>query len=528
MAFIDDGMKDKLAIRRRALLGIEENTKTIKELFVETKPSDKFESKQLDRFNSLPKDFKLALESMKITHNLPYEMSLPALLATANFGTASLIDVKMKMFEEDYVMPTHLWLLTLAGASKGKTTIFNLIGKAVREFEAQQEIRYKHEEEDYKLARAIYKKQYDSILRKTKLTSDEMRDEILFLGPEPEPPVGTDFTVPTATLNGLINSLNEVPFCRIASDEAGNFFNSHSMKKETEIEMITALSALFSGSPIGRITGIREDKTKIYDRRFSMYFLTQPENADFLNKRIYREQGFLNRVLISQTPHWRLPKMSGKSATETAKAKQLLEPFNKRVLELLNTPKQFKENSKHRLGPKAYTIDDDADKVLREFGDALDDQAQPGEKYEEYAGFVGRATEHIVRLASTFTVYQGKDTIDMCDIGCGMELYNFFLEQLINLEIGGNSKFAEEIAIGERFMKWLSGTFDKDTKHGKKGELVCPDEGRSTTWLTTKAPRFWSRDLKEHQRKEILHELVKRQQLKIQVDGTTEFFTLVR
>lgn len=528
MAFTDDGSSEKLAKQRRALLGIKENEKTIKDLFVETKPADKFESKQLERFNSLPKDFKLALESMKITHNLPYEMSLPALLATANFGTSPLIDVRMKMFEEDYIMPTHLWLLTLAGASKGKTTIFNLIGKAIKEFEAQQEIRYQQEEEDYKLARAIYKKQYDNILRKTKLTSDEMRDEIDALGKEPQEPVGVDFTVPTATLNGLINSLRDVPFCRIASDEAGNFFNSHSMKKETEIEMITALSALFSGSPIGRITGIKEDKTKIYDRRFSMYFLTQPENADFLNKRIYREQGFLNRVLISQTPHWRLPKMSSKSDADTAKAKQLLEPFNKRVLELLNTQKQFKEDSKHRLQPKIYTINDDADKVLREFGDALDDQAQPGEKYEEYAGFVGRATEHITRLASTFTVYQGKATIDMDDVVTGMELYNFFLEQLINLEIGGNSKFAEEIAIGERFMKWFSGVFANDSKHGKRGELVCPDEGRSTTWLTTKAPRFWARDLKEHQRKEILHELVKRQQLTIKLDNTTEIFTVVK
>ena len=533
MAF-RDATQENLAMKRRALQGVKEVKEKAqshyKELFKDTDPSDKFEDVTLKRFDGLPKEWKLAIEACRINMNLPFEIALPALLGTANFATAPHIDVDMWMFDDGFVMPTHIWILILAEASKGKTTIFNFVARNnIKIWEREKEIQFEKDLADYEIKKTIHKAQVGKVTRNTKLSPSEMQEEIEdlneILG---KPPVGGDWTVPTATLNGLINSLNDVPFCRIANDEAGQFFEGHSLKKDTEKEMITALSALWSGSEIGRITGIRDDKTKIRDRRFQMFFFTQPENAEFLSKRIYRKQGFLNRLLITQAPAWRLPKMAGKTKGASTKAGEMMKGFDKRVLEMLREDKQFYSDSEVRLAPKLYEFTDEAADFIKEYNDILDNQSQPGEMYEEFAGFAGRGVEHATRFASIFTKWLKKDKIDLDDILLGVEIFEWFLEALLNLEIGGTSKFADQIATGERLVKWMKGRFDKDTKHGKKGQLICPAEGRAQAWITTKAPRFWSHNLVENERKEILTELVKRKQLSHRVDGKTDIFALIR
>ena len=531
MAFIDDGMSEQLKAQRDALLGIteaKEKTKEyfkdkeqITELFVETKPSDKFEIKELDQFKGLPNEFKWALESMKLTHNYPYEMSLPALLATVNFATSPLIDVHMRMFREGTIQPTNQWYMSLARSGATKSALFKEINKTITKWQKEKALAQADVEQSYEFELAVYKKNYKQIIDDKMLDDKDKARAFKNLGFQPERPAGSQHTVPTATLNALIDVLNTVPFCRIASDEASEFFHGYAMKEDNLKLTVSTMSSLFTGETIARMTGVKESNAEIHDRRFSMFFMTQPGNADFLNNAYLRRQGFLNRMLITNVPYFKLPKMASKDKVLSKKADDLMQPFHNLMLKLLNKEKIFEEGSNNlRLKPKVYDFDEDAFELITNWGDNYIEQGEPGGKLEKWQGFVSRAVEHATRTASMFTVINDKDTLDIDDVFLGMELFDFFLEQLINLEIDAPSaKFADDVQLREDFMDWFTGLFKKDNKHGKKGEMICPiGTERDMTWITNASPNFWRTHIDGTKRRAVLKELGDQNRIKARLE----------
>jgi len=523
MAFIDNGMSEKLKAQKDALLGITEAKEKTKEqfkakeqvsdLFVETKSSDKFEVKELDRFNGLPPEIKLVVESLKITHNYPLEMILPAVLSTINFATCPLIDVHAPMFNEDYIMQTGIWTLGMAPSGKTKSSIYSIMNKPITDWQRKLSLAQADAEQTYEFELAVYKKNYKQIIDDKTLDDKDKQRAFINLGFEPQSPPGSCYIVPTATLNALIDTLNKVPFCAIRNDEGSEFFHGYAMKEDNLKQTVSTMSSLFTGSPIARLTGVKESNAEIHDRRFSMFFLTQPGNADFLNSAYLRRQGFLNRLLIANCPDFDLPPMNGKDRKLTKKAKEMLQPFYQMITELLNRQKIFHEGSALQLKPRVYEFDDDAYDLITAWADNLNIQAKKGGKLFKWQGFISRATEHATRLASGFTIINKKDSLDLNDVFLGMELFDWFLEQLINLDIDTPSaKNIEDVELREQFMEWFYGAHTGDTIKSinlKEGDIICPaGEERAMGWLTKAGGNWWRRNIDGTKRRAILQELV--------------------
>jgi hypothetical protein len=333
------------------------------------------------------------------------------------------------------------------------------------------------------------------------------------LGPEPELPVGSTYTISTATRNGLIDILAEVPFARISSDEGGEFFSGHAMGNKLESnaqEMITSLSALWSGANIARNTGI--DRTQIANRRVTMFFMLQHEMAKFINLPIYSQQGFMHRFLITHTNYWEMPDLDIKRLPEIKKQQDKLEPFHQRIYELLKKQKHLKEGTNKELDLPIFKVDQDALELAAEYSNELKRDSKPGKIYEQWQGFTLRTLEHVLRLAANLACFENKSTIDLKSVTAGIELFNFYLEQRISLDVGVDSKFSDLVNNTHKFVMWFN-----QHKHTEK-EMVTKQ------WLTQRGPYWYQKQLSRLERNQLLEEVVDRGELHCEiVNGMTMF-----
>jgi hypothetical protein len=509
---LEDKRKQDLKKLRESLT---ERQEKLDELFVEKKLVDQHELKDKStRFNCLPKELKLAIESLKFTHNLPEEMSVQALLATVNFATSCHYNLDPEFFGKGIRVTTNGFFMTLAPTGGTKSTIFKTVSTGVERFEEEERIRFQTEYEAYQLQKAIYDKQHKKILNSKDAVNDVnwVQDQLNDLGEQPEEPIGSTYTVKTATRNGLIDVLSQVPFARISSDEGGEFFSGHAMGNKVESnaqEMITTLSDLWSGGKIDRNTGM--DRTTIANRRFTMFFMLQHEMAKFINLPIYSQQGFMHRFLITHTDYWEMPDLDVTRLPQIKKEQEKLEPFHQRIYELLKQQKHFKEGTLKELDLPTYKVDEDALDLVSKYSNELKKESRPNGTYEQWQGFTLRTLEHVLILSANLACFEGKKSIDINSVSAGIELFEFYLQQRVTLDVGVESKFAEVIQNAERFLQWFE----------KKKETV---EGVKKGFITQNAPRWYSKQLTRTERDRVLEELIDQGRIKVELMDNNSIF----
>ena len=514
MAFTDK-RQEKLLAMKRALTNVEKNDEKLKEFVVENKLIDKHELKQSHgRFDCLPKEVKLVIESLKFTHNLPEEMSVQAVLATINFATSCHYNLDPEFFGKGVIIPTNGYFIGLSPTGGTKSTIFKTVSKGIERFEEEERIRYKSDFDVFQLQHAIWKRQHDKIKNSKEAQNDItwIQNELRLLGDEPEAPIGSTYTVKTATRNGLIDILNEVPFARLSSDEGGEFFSGHSMGNKTESnaqEMITTLSDLWSGGRIDRNTGM--NRISIANRRFTMFFLLQHQMAKFINLPIYSQQGFMHRFLITHTDYWEMPDLDIKRLPAIRKEQEKLEPFHNRIYELLKQQKHFKEDSQRELDLPIFKVDEDALDLASQYSNQLKKESRSGQPYEQWQGFTLRTLEHVLRLSANLACFEGKKSIDLKSVTAGVELFNFYLEQRITLEIGVDSKQDDLIQNADKFLVWFNTADDTSS-------------GVLKSWITQRSPRWFQKNLAKSERDRILEELVDRGEIVLDMVDTKTYF----
>ena len=117
--------------------------------------------------------------------------------------------------------------------------------------------------------------QLSSILLNRKPVSKEqivkkkvgIKQALLELGPEPEPPLEGQFVTEEPTYEGIFKLLQYgQPSIGIFSAEGGRFIGGHAMSKENQLKTATGLSSLWDGSPMTRTRSGDGCKT-LYGRR---------------------------------------------------------------------------------------------------------------------------------------------------------------------------------------------------------------------------------------------------------------------
>jgi hypothetical protein len=344
---------------------------------------------------------------------------------------------------------------------------------------------------------------------------------------EPIRPNGHKFILDGATRNGLINTLDKVPFGGIFSADAATFFNGHSFSDAVRAnEMVATLSKFYSGETVERVTGIDDNNITLYNRRFNMLVLTQPDLAQFLSNKQYAAQGFTHRLLITQSP-FTMKRLSTGIQTETDaldRSYALLDTFNNKILQLMREieplqnimyQQQYAKFCRLTKNMAAYNttpqelllpvMQPDA-KGAVSLRDEYNRYVKLQASYQdnsELCSYYGRAFEHVLRLAATLSRFDGLDHISERYAKCAIGLMQWFNAQRGMIDIP-NANVKPVIDKAEKFYEWLN----------KKPNSEC-----------TKSEAFGCRVYKDsdtNEREDMIIELMSRGKIEVIEDKSTK------
>ena len=475
----------------------------------------------------LPDIIKDAMEVLTETANATDEITLPVTLAVASFATQGLADGNPIMWNRCAISNYFCVLVPSGGL---KTSISDSVLEGARRFETDNRSKAEEAEIEYQ----IQMKQYENEIK------DRVKQKIVVPGiipvatnpftklTKPKHPRTSRYMAGKFTLNGILNALKGVPHFGIFNSDAAEFFNSHAFKDPTSsIELVSALSRLWSGEQIDKLTGIEDIVTS--GKRTTALFMLQQQLAGFFVNSQFKDQGFTNRMLITQSEKItkkRADFADNKNFKKITTDERLI-PFNDRVYELLasvdDNQKKPQKSGLLALRQKLLDIDerdinvlfldiqpisdtDNSYNILQEFYNDMVDKMED-KTYEEYQNFISRAYEHCIRLATVLSLFDKKSTVTEREVACSVGLMYYFIDQRMNLTIDGTIKVNDIVECAEKVHKFLQEKY--------------PDKSVTKKILNNCGPNQY-RKMELPQRDRVMEELLSRDIIEItEIDGKT-------
>lgn len=451
-----------------------------------------------DRFNELPafcehlpNEFKNAMIALKDLHNTPYEFSLSVLLGMANTATQHLYDVESYKYG---IRPISLFIMILLGTGGSKSTILNELKGPFTDFQKRMWEAFKNEDARYLSENKIYKKkiaQYEK----------DQEDGLNPVFPEkPSPAETANYINSKFTVNGIIDTLKSQPHASIISAEAGVFFSSHAFQGSKQdstrsTEMTASLTTLWDGDPLSRV--IKDERISVDNRRVNSLLMVQEAVIrDVLNNKMFQEQGFIHRILISQIDSFEKPDMSYDTDVLNREevARNGLKQYLNKLDRLLSKRPTMKLDRSFELEPIVIPSTHDAKVYLAQFHNRCKDYGKQNNKLELYEGFSNRLHEHCIRVAATLAAFADDDVVEINieHAIAAVHIMDMFIDHRSKLEMGITDT-RPELTQGAKVMEvWFK---NNDSK------LLTENE------LRQKGPSSL-RNISAEQRKRILEDLL--------------------
>jgi hypothetical protein len=422
----------------------------------------------------LPEIIRNTMDALTETTNATDEITVPVTLAVASFATQGLADGYPHMWDKCAISNYFCVLVPSGGL---KTSISDSVLEGARRFELE----HREKAEDADTEYQVLLKKYESAIKDK---AKEKIDPLLGSAPpnpftrieKPKYPRTARYMAGKFTLNGIINALKGVPHFGIFNSDAAEFFNSHAFKDPTtSIELVSALSRLWSGEQIDKLTGVEDVVT--HGKRTTALFMLQQQLADFFVNSQFKDQGFTNRMLITQSEKIskKLADFSDAGFSKKKTKDNDLVPFNDRVYELLASvddnqqkpsgkgifemrKRLLQEENKDQntliLDVHSWNLQDSTRVIFQEFYNDMV-KKMDDERYSEYQNFISRAYEHCIRLATVLSLFDKKDTVDERDAGAAVGLMYYFIDQRMNLTIDGSPKLSPIVECATKVRDWM-------------------------------------------------------------------------
>lgn len=314
-------------------------------------------------------------------------------------------------------MPTSLYLVTEGESGSGKSVAMGLTHYEIRAYEREQ----------YE----AYIKELDEWEAEKEALQGKERAQFLTDNPRPHNPI-TMFG--DATIEPILDKFvnGEMDNASWSTDEAGQFFNGHTMKGDTAGNALSALTTLYSD---GTVTRVRSQKSQFanprsqaYDVRMTLLLMGQRvvlEKA--LTDPMMNGQGFLARALIACPDDlrgkrvWNDASRRQKSPYDDTdltayweKCRMLLDPSP------INNPSV---NAKGRIKMKWHNAQ--AEQVFYDGMQAIENRQARGNALEYLKAYASRMAENASRIASLMAFFEGRYTITADDINRAFMLVEY-------------------------------------------------------------------------------------------------------
>ena len=401
------------------------------------------------------KEAALAIQDMT---QAPVAIGAQSLLAATSLAAQAISNVQTF----GGVRPLSLYVLTVAKSGERKSTCDALAMRPVREFERELHEQSKDETLLHKTEAEIWETTRTKLIReaasKDKLTSDTVRADIEAMGAEPEAPLLPFLTATEPTFEGLTKNLDRSrPALGIFSDEAGQFLGGHAMNSDNRMKTIAGLSKFWDGDPINR-TRAGDGVQTFYGRRLCAHLMVQPIIADtLLGDATARDQGFLARFLLCQPPSTIGTRLRNGHSPASDVA---LAMYEQKLGRLLRRDLALVEGTRNELDLPVLQLSQKAERLLREFGNALERKQAPGEELCESTAFASKAAEHAVRLAGVLAVYANETEITAERISNGIALADWYLAEAVRLKDGAT--VSADVRKAEKLRVWLTERWAED------------------------------------------------------------------
>ena len=364
-------------------------------------------------------------------------------------------------------MPVSLIIITEGESGSGKTQAMGLTHFKIKEYERQQYTNYLNDVSTW---------ESDKVSLKGKELST-------FLDENPRP-YNPKNLFDDATIEPILDRFisGEMNNASWTTDEAGQFFNGHTMTGDTAGSALSALTKLWSDGEVSRLRSQKSayatPQTDAHGVRMTLLLQGQRvvlEQA--LTDPLMNGQGFLARALIACPPDlrgqrvWDNPQRRNDSPYDNP---HLIEYWS-RCQSLLD-PLPANEPNDSTGTPQRLKIQwaDGAQQVFCTHMQAIENRQAQGQTLEYLKAYASRMAENASRIASLMAFFEGRNTINSDDIARAFMLVEYSTaERLRYLDATHNGEQNDS----EKLSSWLV-----DKAKGKNPHKL------SRTYIANNAP----------------------------------------
>lgn len=362
-----------------------------------------------------PPILRKPIEAIAYYTQVPLAMAGQAVLgAIAHIGQAH-IDAPMGSEHK----PTSLIIITEGESGTGKTQVMGLSHFKIDQHEKQLYSNYLSDISSWE----------------NNLLSLKGKDRAAFLDENPKPPNPVNM-FDDATIEPLIDRFvdGEMYNASLSTDEAGQFFNGHTMKSDTAGSALGAITKLYSSGIAKRMRSQKNayanPRTTAYDVR--MTFLLQGQRVVLekaLTDPLMSGQGFLARAMIACPEDLRGKRVwnDPKRRNDRPHDNPYLIDYWSRCQSLLD-PLPANLPSDSTGAPSRIKMQWASNEALQTFEDgmqAIENRQASGQVLEYLKAYASRMAENATRIASLMAFFDGRKTVTTDDIKRGFMLVEY-------------------------------------------------------------------------------------------------------
>jgi len=384
----------------------------------------------------------------------PQAIAMQSVLTVASVATQALVNVETL---HGYV-PLSSFFLTVAQSGERKSACDSLATSVIDQLDQERVRLYLRAKREFEAQKIEHQRR-----RRRSTSSDfdviehdlDMEDTDL----PPEAPLFPAIRISDPTIEGLFRQLETGrPSVAVMTDEGGQFFGGHSMKRENALKTAAGFSKLWDGAPLSK-TRASAEPVWLSGKRVSLHLMVQPGVAQqVIGDPTLKDQGLLSRVLVA----WPSSKIGSRVIPKDAAyqgmrelAQVCLEKFHARVSELLRLDLPLYEGTRAELDPRPLNLASGARDQLEAFYNRVELASGTGGAFEYITGFAAKAPEMAARLAGILAVFsdEGVQEVTGPVMGNGITIMEWYLSEMLRISDTGRPD--QGLCDAEAIRLWL-------------------------------------------------------------------------
>lgn len=309
------------------------------------------------------------------------------------------------------------------------------------------------QEIDFKIQHAIWKKRWESVIKKQKTSADVDPSQLVKnIGDEPVPPRDPMYLPEEPTYEGLIKLLDTgQPSAGLFSDEGARLIGGHAMSSENQLKTVAGFSKLWDGDAITRSRS-GDGHRLLFNRRLSIHLMIQPAIMPKLfGNSLLAGQGFLSRILCAYPSSTIGTRMYNENDLKTAPANN---QYNEKMRALLTAPSLAAEDPVMGLNLPSLHVTSEAKETWRRFHNWIEKRLGDGQEFAPIRGLGAKGAEHALRLAGTFTLIDDPKakTVTPSAMTNAIQLVKYYLAEALRLFGCGHDD--PDLKLAEDCLAW--------------------------------------------------------------------------